>query len=120
MITVIPRFFSMSPEQCAGDKQLDGRSDLYSLGAVAYYALTGQPVFDGPSTPVIMMKHVTETPEPMSRYRRDIPQDLDQIVMRLLQKDPAHRFRSGEDLLAALDGAPVAPAPAPAHMDSSR
>jgi serine/threonine-protein kinase len=108
----------MSPEQCAGDKHLDGRSDLYSLGAVAYYALTGQPVFDGPSTPVIMMKHVTETPEPMSRYRRDIPQDLDQVVMRLLQKDPAHRFRNGEDLIAALDGAPVAAAPAPARMDT--
>src|SRR5678815_1134930 len=78
----------MSPEQCAGDKQLDGRSDLYSLGAVAYYAITGQPVFDGPSTPVIMMKHVTETPEPMGRYRSGIPGDLDQIVMRLLEKNP--------------------------------
>ena len=108
----------MSPEQCAGDKQLDGRSDLYSLGAVAYYALTGQPVFDGPSTPVIMMKHVTETPEPMTRYRRDIPRDLDEIVMRLLQKDPAHRFRKGEDLIAALDGATVEPIPSQPHMDT--
>ncbi len=100
----------MSPEQCAGDKNLDGRSDLYSLGAVAYYALTGQPVFDGPSTPAIMMKHVTETPEPMSRYRPGIPEDLDRIVTRLLQKDPADRFRNGSELIAALDGAPVEPA----------
>ena len=101
----------MSPEQCAGDKNLDGRSDLYSLGAVAYYALTGQPVFDGPSTPSIMMKHVTETPEPMNRYRPGIPEDLDRIVMRLLQKDPADRFRNGRELISALDGAPVEPVP---------
>jgi serine/threonine-protein kinase len=106
----------MSPEQCAGDKNLDGRSDLYSLGAVAYYALTGQPVFDGPSTPAIMMKHVTETPEPMSRYRSGIPEDLDRIVMRLLQKDPADRFRNGRELIAALDGAPVEPVARKAQM----
>lgn len=97
----------MSPEQCAGDRQLDGRSDLYSLGAVAYYAITGQPVFDGPSTPVIMMKHVTERPEPLSRYRSGVPEDLDRIVGRMLQKDPADRFRNGQELIAALDGAPV-------------
>jgi serine/threonine protein kinase len=100
----------MSPEQCAGERQLDGRSDLYSLGAVAYYAITGQPPFDGPSTPVIMMKQVTELPKPMSRYRSGIPQDLDAIIMRLLEKDPADRFASGSELIAALDGAPVTPA----------
>jgi serine/threonine-protein kinase len=108
----------MSPEQCAGDKQLDGRSDLYSLGAVAYYALTGQPVFDGPSTPVIMMKHVTERPEPMARYRSGIPGDLDQIVMRLLEKNPDDRFLSGADLIAALDGAPLTPLPPKPRMET--
>ena len=92
----------MSPEQCAGDRQLDGRSDLYSLGAVAYYMITGQPVFDGPSTPVIMMKHVTERPESISRYRHDVPPDLDAIVMKLLEKDPSHRFTDGESLVKAL------------------
>ncbi|HZI99271.1 MAG TPA: serine/threonine-protein kinase, partial [Gemmatimonadaceae bacterium] len=106
----------MSPEQCAGDKQLDGRSDLYSLGAVAYYALAGQPVFDGPSTPVIMMKHVTETPTPLSRYRSGVPEDLERIVMRLLQKDPADRFRNASELIAVLDGAPVAPLPQKTQM----
>jgi serine/threonine-protein kinase len=102
----------MSPEQCAGERQLDGRSDLYSLGAVAYYMLTGQPPFDGPSSPVIMMKQVTEQPAAMSRYRGDIPRDLDTIVMRLLEKDPSNRFADGAALIAALDGAPVAPLPA--------
>ncbi len=110
----------MSPEQCAGDKQLDGRSDLYSLGAVAYYAITAQPVFDGPSTPVIMMKHVTERPEPLNRYRSGVPDDLDRIVDRLLQKDPVDRFTNGQQLIAALDGAPVEPVAPKARMDTLR
>ena len=108
----------MSPEQCASDRQLDGRSDLYSLGAVAYYAITGQPVFDGPSTPVIMMKQVTEPPTPMSRYRSGIPSDLDAIVMRLLEKDPRDRFANGSELVAALDGAAVEPARVKSRMDT--
>ncbi|MEO8193672.1 MAG: protein kinase [Gemmatimonadales bacterium] len=95
----------MSPEQCAGDRHLDGRSDLYSLGAVAYYMLTGQPPFDGPSTPVIMMKQVTERPAPISRLRSDVPLDLERIVMRLLEKDAASRFADGSALVDALDGA---------------
>ena len=93
----------MSPEQCAGDRELDGRSDLYSLGAVAYYMITGQPPFDGPSTPVIMMKQVTEQPAPIRRYRPDVPPDLDAIVMKLLEKDPAQRFADGASLIGALD-----------------
>lgn len=97
----------MSPEQCAGDRQLDGRSDLYSLGAVAYYMLTGQPPFTGPTTPVIMMKQVTEQVVPPSRLRAGMPTDLERIVLRLLEKDPANRFSEGSDVVAALDGAAV-------------
>ena len=108
----------MSPEQCAGDRELDGRSDLYSLGAVAYYAITGQPPFDGPSTPVIMMKQVAEPPTPMSRYRSGIPADLDAIVMRLLEKDPADRFASGSELIDALDSGHVEPVRHKARMDT--
>ena len=101
----------MSPEQCAGDRQLDGRSDLYSLGVVAYYMITGQPPFTGPTTPVIMMKQVTEQAVPPSRLRGGVPPDLERIVMRLLEKDPANRFPTGSDVVAALDGAPVTSAP---------
>ena len=108
----------MSPEQCAGDRHLDGRSDLYSLGAVAYYAITGQPPFDGPSTPAIMMKQVAEAPAPMSKYRSGIPGDLDATVMRLLEKDPADRFANGTELIAALDGEHVERAPKKARMDT--
>jgi serine/threonine protein kinase len=98
----------MSPEQCAGDRELDGRSDLYSLGAVAYYMMTGQPPFSGPTTPVVMMKQVTEQVTPPSNLRAEIPPDLERIVLRLLEKDPGNRFGEGSDVVNALDGAPVA------------
>jgi len=99
----------MSPEQCAGDRDIDGRSDLYSLGAMAYQMLTGRPPFAGNSTPAVMMKHVTETPVPPHNHRAEIPRDLEQIVLKLLEKDPANRFATGQDVVAALDGAPIAP-----------
>ena len=95
----------MSPEQCAGDREIDGRSDLYSLGAVAYQMLTGEPPFTGGNTPSIMMRQVTELPVPLRRRRADVPDDLERIVMRLLEKDPANRFQSGQAVVAALDGA---------------
>jgi serine/threonine-protein kinase len=102
----------MSPEQCAGDREIDGRSDLYSLGTVAYQMLAGAPPFSGGNTPAIMLKQVTERPAPLRDRRADVPEDLERIVMKLLAKDPADRFANGEELIAALDGAPVvAPAP---------
>ena len=98
----------MSPEQCAGDRELDGRSDLYSLGAVAYYMMTGQPPFNGPTTPVVMMKQVTEQVVRPSNLRAGIPPDLERVVLRLLEKDPGNRFGEGSDVVEAIDGAPVA------------
>jgi serine/threonine-protein kinase len=105
----------MSPEQCAADKELDGRSDLYSLGAVAYHMLTGEPPFTGNTTPAVMLKQVTEAPMPVRQRRPEVPKELARIVMRLLEKDPAHRFADGAALVAALDGATVA-APAPVRL----
>jgi tRNA A-37 threonylcarbamoyl transferase component Bud32 len=109
----------MSPEQCSGDRDIDGRSDLYSLGALAYQMLTGEPPFDGASTPAVMVKHVTETPVPPRQRRPDIPRDLELIVLKLLEKDPANRFATGHDVIAALDGEPVAlPAPRSPQLQS--
>src|SRR5262245_36453754 len=99
----------MSPEQCAGDVTVDGRSDLYSLGTVAYQMLTGQPPFVGGNAPSIMMKQVSEKPVPIRERQPKVPKNLEKIVMRLLEKDPARRFSSGEEVVAALDGAPVKP-----------
>jgi serine/threonine protein kinase len=101
----------MSPEQCSGDREIDGRSDLYSLGTVAYQMLTGEPPFIGGNAPSIMMKQVTEPALPIRQRRGDVPEDLDRIVMRLLAKAPGDRFDNGAALVAALDGAPVTPVP---------
>jgi serine/threonine-protein kinase len=101
----------MSPEQCVGDRDIDGRSDLYSLGAVAYQMLSGEPPFSGNNTPSVMMKQVTEAPMPLRERRAGVPEDLERIVMRLLAKDPAGRFADGAALVEALDGAPVTPVP---------
>ena len=98
----------MSPEQCVGDRDIDGRSDLYSLGAVAYQMLVGEPPFSGNNTPSVMMKQVTEAPVPLRQRRPEVPEDLERIVMKLLAKDPAARFADGAMLVDALDGAPVA------------
>jgi serine/threonine protein kinase len=98
----------MSPEQCVGDREIDGRSDLYSLGTVVYQMLAGDPPFIGNNTPAIMMKQVTEAPVPIRQRRGEVPHALERIIMRLLEKDPDRRFPDGAALVAALDGTPLA------------
>jgi eukaryotic-like serine/threonine-protein kinase len=93
----------MSPEQAAGERQIDGRSDLYSLGVVAYQMLCGEPPFTATSTPAMLVKHISERPTPIEQRRAEIPQDLARAVMMLLEKDPANRFPSASALVAALD-----------------
>jgi serine/threonine-protein kinase len=93
----------MSPEQAAGERQIDGRSDLYSLGVVAYQMLCGEPPFTATSTPAMLVKHISERPTPIEQRRQEVPQDLARAVMMLLEKDPANRFPSASALVAALD-----------------
>lgn len=92
----------MSPEQASGDRDVDGRSDLYSLGIVAYQMLTGEPPFTGLTTPALLVKHLSETPVPVEERRPDVPPMLAAMVMRLLEKDPAHRFQGAAELAQAL------------------
>jgi serine/threonine protein kinase len=113
----------MSPEQSTGDRQIDGRSDLYSLGVVGYQMLTGDPPFEAPSTPALLVKHLSERPEPIMSRRRGVPPDLERAVMLLLEKDPDLRFPSAAALAAALEtgNVPQLPdAPAPPVRASSR
>ena len=92
----------MSPEQAAGET-LDGRSDLYSLGVVAFFAVTGRLPFEAPSAQAVMAMHLTQVAPRVASLRPDLPQALCAAIDRCLEKDPANRFESGEALAAALD-----------------
>ncbi len=94
----------MSPEQSAGDKAIDGRSDLYSLGVVGYQMLCGQPPFVASNTPSMLVKHLSEKPVPVDERWPDLPKDLARAVMICLEKDPNDRFPSAAAFSAALDG----------------
>jgi serine/threonine-protein kinase len=91
----------MSPEQAVGDEP-DTRSDIYALGAVAYFLLTGQPPFNSRQAIKVLMAHAHESPLPMTKLVPNIPHDLQQVVMRCLAKDPIDRYQSAHDLQAAL------------------
>ncbi len=93
----------MSPEQAAGERTIDGRSDLYSLGILGYQMLSGEPPFVANSTPAILVKHVSERPVPIEQRRSDVPPDLARVIMQLLEKDPANRFPSAGSVVVALD-----------------
>lgn len=93
----------MSPEQAAGERQIDGRSDLYSLGIVGYQMLCGDPPFMANSTPAILVKHISERPTPIQQRRADVPDDLGRVIMSLLEKDPADRLPSAAAVVTALD-----------------
>ena len=94
----------MSPEQSAGDRAIDGRSDLYSLGVVGYQMLCGQPPFVASNTPSMLVKHLSERPVPVDERWPDLPQDLARAVMICLEKDPNDRFPSAAAFSAALNG----------------
>ena len=94
----------MSPEQSAGDRAIDGRSDLYSLGVVGYQMLCGQPPFVASNTPSMLVKHLSERPVPVDERWPDIPPDLSRAVMICLEKDPADRFPNAAAFAEALSG----------------
>jgi serine/threonine-protein kinase len=91
----------MSPEQASGEP-VDERSDIYSLGVVGFYMLTGRLPFEGGSVAAILAKHITQAPPPVASVAPEVPRHLAQTVDRCLAKAPADRFANGEDLAAAL------------------
>ncbi|MBA2707585.1 MAG: serine/threonine protein kinase [Gemmatimonadaceae bacterium] len=91
----------MSPEQVLGEVA-DARSDIYSLGIAAYYAISGKFPFDHESASAIVVAHVTGTPRPLQEVAPEVPYQLAAIINRCLQKDPASRFGSGAALKRAI------------------
>jgi serine/threonine protein kinase len=92
----------MSPEQLNG-KAVDGRSDLFSLGVIAYWLLTGVKPFDGATLTEICVQVVTKDPTPPSEIAPGLTIDVDYVLSRVLSKDPAMRYQSGNELAADLD-----------------
>ncbi len=99
--------YYMSPEQCE-ENEVDGRSDQYSLGLVAYEMLAGRFPFTADSMAGIIYKHLNEDPEPLQNFRADVPADLLSVIVRATQKDPDARFPTMAALIEALGaGAPT-------------
>ena len=94
----------MAPELILGEGPIDGRADIYALGCVAYWLLTGTHVFDSSSAMKVMVQHVKDTPDPPSRRTEiPVPRRLEKIVMSCLEKDPARRPRTAATLAEQLD-----------------
>ena len=91
----------ISPEQAQG-KPVSFESDLYSLGTVLYELIAGKPPFTGDSPIATATKHLTDKPDKLSNYRKNIPKALENAILKLLEKRPSDRFKSAEDLRALL------------------
>jgi serine/threonine-protein kinase len=98
----------MAPEIAVGDRPVDHRADLYALGCVAFWMLTGRDVFEGATPIAVLTKHVRDVPPlPSSLSETSIPPQLDQVVLDCMAKDPAERPESALDLLGRLNALPV-------------
>src|SRR5437016_4633127 len=102
----------MSPEQAAGDRELDARCDVYGLACVIYETLAGQPPFSGDSARAIIARHLTEEARPIRAHRPDAPAAVERALARALAKAPADRFASVAEFVAALEDTGPAVAPA--------
>jgi len=101
----------MSPEQAEGEREIDGRSDIYSLGVVTYQMVTGELPFQAPTVPALLMKQISEEPTPVDQMRRDVPRELAQTVMRCMEKDPERRWPTADALRRALESGTYTPPP---------
>jgi serine/threonine-protein kinase len=93
----------ISPEQARGEATVDGRSDLYSLGATLYHMLAGRPPFEAATPAAVLARHLTEPARPLNALVADVDPRTEALVTRLLAKSPAERFASAGELVQALD-----------------
>jgi serine/threonine-protein kinase len=92
----------MSPEQAAGRQHLDARTDIYNVGAVAYFFITGQLVFDRESPLQMLHAHAYERLVPIHQFKETVPADLQRVILRCLEKDPDRRYQDAASLDMAL------------------
>src|SRR5881296_631097 len=99
----------MSPEQAAGDREIDGRSDIYSLGVVGYQMLAGELPFSAPTVPGLLLKQITEPAPNLQDKSPTCPDDLAACVMRSLEKEPEARWPTADALRRALESRSAPP-----------
>ena len=100
LITGSPLY--MSPEQASASSEPDARSDIYALGAVAYFMLAGRPPFNAEKAIHVLLAHMNEPVVALSQWRPDVPEDLERVVMRCLAKRPEDRYQDAQSLREAL------------------
>ncbi len=111
----------MSPEQAMGEREVDGRADIYALGIVGYQMLAGELPFQATNTPAMLMKHLSERPRPLVQLRDDLPLNLVQAIERALSKGRAERWPDADAFRVALsDDAAALPAPRASLQRRSR
>ncbi len=100
--TIVGTPYYMSPEQIQG-QDLDGRSDVYALGAIMYECVVGKPPFEAPNPVGVLSKHLSEEPlRPSARSPLSVPAEADEIILRCLEKDPDRRYQTAEEVRQAL------------------
>lgn len=104
LVVGTPRY--ISPEQGMG-RSVDHRSDIYSLGATCYEVMTGQTPYDGDTPLAIMMKHINSPLTPPHLVNPRIPGDINEIIMKMMAKDPGHRYQDYEPLIRDLESAKI-------------
>lgn len=93
----------MSPEQATGELHVDARSDIYTVGVMAFEMLTGEPPFQGKNSQQILSAHVMKAAPDIAEKRASVPRALAELVMRCLEKNPADRWQSAEEMLPHLE-----------------
>jgi len=110
----------ISPEQARSDKGIDGRTDIYSLGATFYHLVTGKTPFEGSGAAVILMKHLTEQlPNPLD-LNPDLPEAVVQVICKMMAKHPLDRYANCEELIADLELISEGKTPSAAHLEGDK